>query len=95
MSFIVYRAVTGRTGIAKMSDILRDQNNLPKLFIVNELLSAGILNQRDDGVLVCHHALEAMMPFDSGSTTNLERKKDNVVKLSEHGRGNIINLGVA
>jgi hypothetical protein len=68
---------------------------VPKFSIVNELLSAGILDQRDDGVIIYHQVIEAMMPFNCGATTELCRRRGNVAKLSEYGCEKSVNRGVA
>ena len=70
-----------------MSEVISTQGIAPKSSIINELLEAGIMGQRDDGIAVYHPIIQAMMTplpvsrCDNGSGTS------NVIALTKNKRG--------
>ena len=61
LALLAFRHLTGKTGIVRMSEVIRAQGIAPKSGIMNELFEAGIMGQRDDGIVVYHPIIQSMM----------------------------------
>jgi len=61
LALLAFRHLTGKTGIVRMSEVISTQGIAPKSKIINELLEADIMGQRDDGIVVYHPIIQAMM----------------------------------
>ena len=44
-----------------MSEVIKGQGIAPKSSIINELFEAGVMGQRDDGIVVYHPIIQSMM----------------------------------
>jgi len=76
-----FRHLTGRTGIVRMSEVIRAHGIAPKSAIINELFEAGVMGQRDDGIVVYHPAILVMMMPDLPSLSDDHWQQNNVVTL--------------
>ncbi len=85
MSFVLallsFRHLTGKTGIIQMSEVISTQGIAPKSKIINELFEAGIMGQRDDGIVVYHPIIQAMMTPLPASPSQNDSNLNNVTKL--------------
>jgi hypothetical protein len=61
LALLSFRHLTGKTGIVRMSEVISSQGIAPKVSIINELFEAGVMGQRDDGIVVYHPIIQAMM----------------------------------
>ncbi len=90
MSFVLallsFRHLTGKTGIVRMSEVISTQGIAPKTSIINELFEAGIMGQRDDGIVIYHPIIQAMMASLPISPCDNEPSTGNVVALSKNKR---------
>ncbi|MSP80996.1 MAG: hypothetical protein EXR02_08055 [Rhodospirillales bacterium] len=50
-----------------MSEIIRTHGIKPKSVIINELFDAGVMGQRDDGIVIYHPVIQAMMLPDNAN----------------------------
>jgi len=82
----VFRQLTGRSGIVRMSEIMRSQRIASSHAVVNELLDAGIMGERDDGIFVYHPAILAMMMPDCPPPGGSAHDDGNVVSLPNRSR---------
>ena len=81
LALLSFRHLTGKTGIVRMSEVISTQGIAPKSKIINELFEAGIMGQRDDGIVIYHPIIQAMM---TPLPTPLRQKNlhpNNVTKL--------------
>ena len=70
-----------------MSEVISTQGIAPKSKIINELLEAGVMGQRDDGIIVYHPIIQAMiMPLPVSRCDN-ESGINNVIVLPINKRG--------
>ena len=81
LAVLTYRAVTGRTGIVRASDILGAHGIAVASAVFNELFEAGIIRQSDDSVIVYHPAILTMMAPKSTPCMGGSAAKSNLVKL--------------
>ena len=87
LALLSFRHLTGRTGIVRMSDVIRAHGIVPKSAIINELFEAGVMGQRDDGIVVYHPIIQAMMTPLPASPCDNESEISNVIALPENKRG--------
>ena len=81
LALLSFRHLTGKTGIVRMSEVIRGQGIAPKSSIINELFEAGVMGQRDDGIVVYHPIIQAMMTPLTEFPTASRSKENNVVAL--------------
>jgi len=81
LALLAFRQLTGKTGVVRMSEVISTQGIAPKSKIINELLEAGIMGQRDDGIVVYHPIIQAMMTPLSVSRCDNESGASNVIAL--------------
>ena len=81
LGLLSFRRLTGRTGIVRMSEVIRAHGIAPKSAIINELFEAGVMGQRDDGIVVYHPAILAMMMPNLPSLGGDLWQQNNVVTL--------------
>ena len=81
LAVLTYRAVTGRTGIVRASNILRAHGIAVASAVFNELFEAGIIRQSDDSVIVYHPAILMMMAPKSTPCMGGSPAKSNLVNL--------------
>jgi len=70
-----------------MSEVISTQGIAPKSKIINELLEAGIMGQREDGIIVYHPIIQAMMTPLPVSPCGNESGVSNVIALPVNRRG--------
>ncbi len=87
LALIAFRSLTGKTGIVRMSEVIRTHGIAPKSAIINELFEAGVMGQRDDGIVVYHPIIQAMMTPLAASSCDNESGICNVVALPVSKRG--------
>ena len=87
LALLAFRHLTGKTGIVRMSEVIRAQRIAPKSEIINELFEAGIMGQREDGIVVYHPIIQSMMTPLPASPYDKELGKNNVVALPIKNRG--------
>mgnify|MGYP001158678424 CR=1 FL=1 len=87
LALLSFRHLTGRTGIVRMSEVIRSHGIAPKSAIINELFEAGVMGQRDDGIVVYHPIIQSMMTPLPTSPRHNEPGIRNVVALSVDKRG--------
>ncbi len=91
MSFVLallsFRHLTGKTGIVRLSEIISTQGIAPKSSIISELFDAGVMGQRDDGIIVYHPIIQAMMASLPISTFDNDPNANNVIALPINKRG--------
>ena len=87
LALLSFRHLTGKTGIVRMSEVVRTHGIAPKSVIINELFEAGIMGQRDDGIVVYHLTIQAMMAPLPASPRDLESGVSNVIALPADKRG--------
>jgi hypothetical protein len=81
LALLSFRHLTGRTGIVRMSEVIEGQGIAPKSSIINELFEAGIMGQRDDGIVVYHPIIQSMMTPLPEVLTVSRSTENNVVAL--------------
>ncbi len=81
LALLSYRHLTGRTGIVAMSEVSRASGISPKKAITDELFDAGVMGQRDDGIVVYHPLVQAMMLPEAPAATDTDGTHSNVVAL--------------
>ena len=81
LALLSFRHLTGKTGIVRMSEVISTQGIAPKSKIINELFEAGIMGQRDDGIVIYHPIIQAMMTPLPASQYRNESNLNNVTKL--------------
>jgi hypothetical protein len=81
MALLSFRHLTGKTGIVRMSEVISKQGIALKSSIINELFEAGIMDQRDDGIVVYHPIIQAMMAALPASSYQDKTRLNNVVPL--------------
>ena len=86
-ALLSFRHLTGKTGIVRMSEVIRKQGIAPKVNIINELLEAGIMGQRNDGIVVYHPIIQAMMTPLPVSRCNNELGACKIIALPKNERG--------
>ena len=82
-----FRHLTGKTGIVRMSEVINAHGIAPKSSIINELFEAGVMGQRDDGIVVYHPIIQAMMMPLPVSPRDNKSGISNVVALPTNRRG--------
>jgi hypothetical protein len=87
LALLAFRHITGKSGIVRMSDVIEVQGITPKSAIINELFEAGVMGQRDDGIVVYHPIIQAMMTPLPISPLDNEAGTSNVVALPTNRRG--------
>ena len=87
LALLAFRHLTGKTGIVRMSEVIRAQGIAPKSVIINELFEAGVMGQRDDGIVVYHPSIQAMMTPLPVSPRDIESEVSNVIALPSNKRG--------
>ena len=86
LAVLTYRALTGRTGIVRASDILRANGIAMASAVFNELFEAGIIRQSEDSIIVYHPAIVMMMAPGSTPRMGGNPAKSNLVNLPVGGR---------
>jgi hypothetical protein len=87
LALLAFRHLTGKSGIVRMSEVISAQGIAPKSAIINELFEAGVMGQREDGIVVYHPIIQAMMTPLPISRRDNESVTSNVVALSTNRRG--------
>ena len=87
LALLSFRYLTGKTGIVRMSEVICSQGIAPKCSIINELFDAGIMGQREDGIVIYHPIIQSMMTPLSASRHERNLKEDNIVSLPTNKRG--------
>ena len=87
LALLAFRHLTGKTGIVRMSEVTRAQEIAPKSKIINELFEAGVMGQRDDGIVVYHPIIQSMMTPLPVSPRDIESGISNVIALPTNRRG--------
>ena len=87
LALLAFRHLTGKTGIVRMSEVISTLGIAPKSKIINELLEAGIMGQRDDGIVIYHPIIQEMMTPIPVSRCDNETGTSNVIALSKIKRG--------
>ena len=87
LALLSFRHLTGRTGIVRMSEVNRSNGIAPKSAIINELFESGVMGHRDDGIVVYHPIIQAMMTPLPTSPRHNEPGVSNVIALSIDKRG--------
>ena len=87
LALLAFRYLTGKTGIVRMSEVIRTQGIAPKSGIINELFEAGIMGQRNDGIVVYHPIIQAMMTPLPASPCDNESGMSKVIALPVNKRG--------
>ena len=72
LALLAFRHLTGKSGIVRMSEVINAQGIAPKSAIINELFEAGVMGQRDDGIVVYHPIIQSMMTALSSSQCDNE-----------------------
>jgi hypothetical protein len=83
LALLSFRHLTGKTGIVRMSEVINGQGIAPKSTIINELFEAGIMGQRDDGVVTYHPIIQAMMAPLPALSSDDRSTADNVVAFGK------------
>ena len=78
-----------------MSEVINAHGIAPKSAIINELFEAGVMCQRDDGIVVYHPIVMEMMLPKSNSPTNRESYSSNVTRILSNNRDNGSKRGAA
>jgi hypothetical protein len=86
LALLAFRHLTGRTGIVRMSEVISAQGIAPKSSIINELFEAGIMGQRDDGIVIYHPIIQAMMTSLPTSRCDYNSGLNNVMPLPVNNR---------
>lgn len=86
LALLAFRHLTGKTGIVRMSEVIRAQAIAPTSEIINELFEAGIMGQRDDGIVVYHPIVQSMMTPLPASARHDDPRLNNVIQLSGNNR---------
>lgn len=89
LALLSFRFLTGKTGIVRMSEVIRSQGIAPKSSIINELFDAGIMGQREDGIVIYHPIIQSMMISLPVSRGKKDLHTNNVIALP------VINSGAA
>jgi hypothetical protein len=87
LALLAFRHLTGKTGIIRMSEVIKGQGIAPKSSIINELFEAGVMGQRDDGIVIYHPIIQAMMTPLPAFQCDDQSAADNIVALSANKRG--------
>jgi hypothetical protein len=95
LAFLVFRSITGRTGIVSLSEVLHMQGDVPKFAIINELFDAGVIGQREDGVLIFHPVIATMLPCGYKAVAKSYVGVDDVVVFSKTSGNKHTSRGVA
>ena len=95
LALLAFRSLTGKTGIVCMSEVICTQGIAPKSAIINELFEAGVMGQRNDGIVVYHPIVMEMMLPKSNSPTNRESHPTNVTKILSNNRDKGSKRGAA
>ncbi len=81
LAVLTFRAVTGRTGIVRASNILRAHGIEVASAVFNELFEAGIIRQSEDSIIVYHPAIVMMMALGPAPRMGGSPAKTNLVNL--------------
>jgi hypothetical protein len=87
LALLSFRHLTGKTGIVRMSEVIKTQGIAPKTSIINELFEAGVMGQRDDGIVIYHPIIQAMMTPLPSFPCGDQSTADNIVALSAIKQG--------
>jgi hypothetical protein len=87
LALLAFRHLTGKSGIVRMSEVINAHGIAPKSAIINELFEVGIMGQRDDGIVVYHPIIQAMMMPLPVSPRDNKSGISNVVALPMNRRG--------
>ena len=87
LALLAFRHLTGKSGIVRMSEVINAQGIAPRSKIINELFEAGIMGQRDDGIVIYHPIIQAMMTPLPVSRRYKNSEIGNVITLPTTGRG--------
>ena len=87
LALLSFRHLTGKTGVVRMSEVINTQGIAPKSGIINELFEAGIMGQRDDGIVVYHPIIQTMMTPLPASPRGNNSGTNNVIAFHENKRG--------
>ena len=87
LALLAFRHLIGKTGIVRMSEVINAHGIAPKSSIINELFEAGVMGQRDDGIVIYHPIIQAMMTPLPVSPRDNESGISNVVALPTNRRG--------
>ncbi len=82
LALLAFRHLTGKTGIVRMSEVISTQRIAPKNSIINELFDAGVMGQREDGIVIYHPIIQAMMTSLPVSPCDNEPGTNNVIALT-------------
>jgi hypothetical protein len=82
LALLSFRHLTGRTGIVSMSEVIRENGIAPKSSIINELFEAGVMDMHDDGIVVYHPTIQAMMSSGPAVTYEDIQQQNNVIQLN-------------
>jgi len=69
-----------------VSEVIRAHGIVPKGALINELFEAGVMGQRDDGIVVYHPIIQAMMTPRPTSPCDNKSGTSNVIALTENKR---------
>ena len=86
LALLSFRHLTGKTGIVRMSEVISTQGIAPKSAIINELFEAGVMGQRDDGIVVYHPIIQSMMTPLPASPRHNDSRLNNVTSLPVNNR---------
>jgi hypothetical protein len=81
LALLSFRHLTGKTGIVRMSEVINTQGIALKTSIINELFEAGVMGQRDDGIVVYHPIIQSMMTSLPVYPRDKEPETNNVITL--------------
>ncbi len=52
LALLTFRHLISRTGIIHLSEVVKESGVAPTIGIIDELLDAGVMGQRDDDIIV-------------------------------------------
>lgn len=76
-----------------MSEVIRAHGIVPKGALINELFEAGVMGQRDDGIVVYHPIIQAMVASVPASRCDNKSEISNVIALPKTKRGAALFTG--
>lgn len=85
LALLAFRHLTGKTGIVRMSEVINVQGIAPKSSIIDELFDAGVMGQREDGIVVYHPVIQDMMT--AIPPRDLETELSGVIAFPRNKRG--------
>jgi hypothetical protein len=87
LALLAFRGITGRAGIIRMSEIIAANGITPTSAIINELFDAGVMGQGENGIVVYHPIIQAMMAPVPIAARDSQAKDRNVIQLPVRKRG--------